>query len=134
MEQAEIPEEVWESALVVDGEAKYYTMHTVWSHISSLKSSDGRVRFARLAKVTHLVLVSPHLNAQEERVFSMVTKNKSAFRPKLKLDKTLTSILSVKLENPGPCHHFEPPQSVIETAKKATMEHNQLHQSKTSKH
>ena len=67
-------------------------------------------------------------------VFSMVTKNKTAFRPNLKVDGTLASILSVKLANPEPCHRFEPPQSVIETAKKATMEYNQLHCSKTSKH
>ena len=132
MEQADIPEKVWESALVVDGEAKYYRMDTVWSHISSMKSSDGTVRFARLAKVAHLVLILPHSNAQEERVFSMVTKNKTAFRPNLKLDGTLASILSVKLANPEPCHCFEPPQSVIDTAKKATMEYNQLHCSKTS--
>ena len=53
MEQADIPEEVWESAVVVDGEAKYYRMDMIWSHISSMKNSDSTVRFARLAKVTH---------------------------------------------------------------------------------
>ena len=98
-----------------------------------MKSSDGTVQFTRLAIVAHLVLILPHSNAQEERVFSMVTKNKTAFRPNLTVDGILASILSVKLANPEPFHCFEPPQSLIETAKKATMKYNQLHCSKTSK-
>ena len=49
----------------------------------------------------------------------MVTKNKTAFRPNLKLDGTLASILTVKLANPEPCFEYEPPVSVLETAKKS---------------
>ena len=42
------------------------------------------------------VLVVPHSNASEERVFSMVRNNKTPFRPSLGLDGTLQSILQVK--------------------------------------
>lgn len=81
-----------------------------------------------LANVACLV---PHSNAQEERVFSMVRKNKTAFRPNLHLDATLSSILSVKLANPvPPCHEYEPPVAVIESANKATMEYNRAHKTK----
>ena len=97
-----------------------------------MKNPDSMLRFARLAKVALLVLTLPHSNAEEERVFSMITKNKTDFRPNLKLDGTLMSILSVKLANPEPCQKYEPPKAVIETAKKATMEYNRAHSSKSN--
>ena len=58
---------------------------------------DGVLRFRWLANVSKLVLILPHSNASEERVFSMITKNKTSFRPNLKLDGTLASIITVKL-------------------------------------
>ena len=78
-----------------------------------------------------LVLVLPHSNAAEERVFSMVTKNETAFRPSLKLDGTLSSILTIKLANPEPCFKYEPTSAVLETAKRATMEYNRAHSSQS---
>lgn len=134
METTEIPGTVWESALVVDGDFQHHRMDImdiVWAHLSMMKSPDGTVRFMKLANVACLVLVIPHSNAQEERVFSKVRKNKTAFRPNLHLDGTLSSILSVKLANPvPPCHEYEPPVAVIESAKKATMEYNRAHKTK----
>ena len=100
MERTELPESVWKSALVVDSESQYYRMDEVWTYLSSMKSVDGTLWFPMLTKVAQLVLVLPHSNAQEERVFSLVTKNKTMFRPNLKLDGTLSSILTVKLANP----------------------------------
>jgi len=129
-ERAELPENVWESALVVDGESQHYRMDVVWSHLSTMKSPDGMLRFPRLAKVAQLVLVIPHSNAQEERVFSMVTKNKTIFRPNLKLDGTLSSILTVKLANIELCLKYEPLHAVIETARKASTEYNKAHSSR----
>ena len=74
-----------------------------------------------------LVLILPHSNASEERIFSMVTKNKTTFRSNLKLDGTPSSILTVKLANPEPCHMYEPEKSVLDTAKRATMVYNRAH-------
>ena len=48
----------------------------------------------------------------------MVTKNKTSFRPNLQLDETLSSLLTVKLANPQPCYNYEPPEDVVEMAKK----------------
>lgn len=88
--------------------------------------------FKQLSTVALLVLTLPHSNAGEERVFSLITKNKTKFRPSLKLDGTLASIVMVKLANAQPCHKFEPPDQVIESAKKSTMIYNQAHSSKSS--
>jgi len=88
------------------------------------------LRFPRLAKVAQLVLVIPHSNAQEDRVFSIVMKNKTIFRPNLKLDETLSRILTLKLANPVPCLKYEPPHAVIESGRKASREYNKAHSSR----
>ena len=48
------------------------------------------------SKIAKVVLFIPHSNAGEERVFSLIRKDKTQFRPNLSLDKTLSSILTVK--------------------------------------
>ena len=45
-------------------------------------------------------LVLPHSNAGLERLFSIIRKNKTDMRSSLKLDGTLSSILSIKTDNP----------------------------------
>lgn len=130
---AEVPDDVWKSAIKIDeDEKKIYRMDTIWAYLSAVKNPDGTSRFSKLAKVARLVLTLPHSNAEEERVFSMVTKNKTSFRPNLKLDGTLQSILTIKLGNPEPCTRYEPAKSVVTTAKKATMEYNRAHCSGSS--
>ena len=131
LEQSHIPESVWESALVVEGELQnYYRADELWAYMSTMKCGDGMLKFSRLSEVAKLALVLPHSNAEEERVFSMVTKNKTDFRPSLRLDGTLSSIITVKLANPEPCMEYEPPPTVLQTAKKATVIYNQAHSSK----
>ena len=94
----EIPAKVWQDATVVDGEKTYHRMDVLWYYLSSLQSSvDNTYRFARLSKVAKLILILPHSNAQEERLFSMVRKNKTSFRPSLDPKGTLSSILTIKL-------------------------------------
>ena len=66
----------------------------------------------------------------EERVFSMVRKNKTAFRPKLDPKGTLSSILTVKLAYGAPAHTFEPGKDLLKTAKSATWAYNKEHSSK----
>ena len=61
----------------------------------------------------------------------MVTKNKTAFRPSLKVDGTLSSILTIKLANPETCFKYEPTSAVLETAERATMEYNRAHSSES---
>ena len=100
---------------------------TEWTlHMSSMKHPDGLLKFQRLSEVALLVLTLSHSNAEEERIFSMVTKNKTKFRPNLKVDGTL---LTIKLANPGVCA-YEPTKDVLHSAKQATMTYNQAHCSK----
>ena len=103
-------------------------MDIVWSELGK-KFPD---QLSRLPKVAKLVLVIPNSNAEKEHVFSMVTKNKTAFRPNLKLDGTLCSILQIKLGNsdgPKPYYKYEPLKAVLKTAKTATMAYNRAHSS-----
>ena len=78
----------------------------------------GTFSIEKLAEVALLVLTLPHFIAAVEHVFSIVTKNKTKFRPNLKLDGTLSSILTINLASTEPCHKYEPPKEVLETAKK----------------
>ena len=115
-----------------DNDSCHHRMDIVWSELGKKKFPDGTFKFSRLSKVAKLVLVIPNSNAEEERVFSMVTKNKTAFRPNLKLDGTLCSILQIKLGNsdgPEPCYKYEPLKAILKTAKTATMAYNRAHSS-----
>ena len=123
MESDEIPNDVWKAALLKE-DCEEIRMDIIWANIASMTSPDGRPRFHMLRNVANLVLVLPHSNAKEERLFSMVKKNKTAFRLNLKLDGTLSSVFAVKLANSNPCRKYEPTQSVLDTGKRATMEFN----------
>ena len=137
MEKEEIPESIWEAALVCEkNDIHYHRMDVIWAYLSSLKNPDGSLKFPKLSQIALLILVIPHSNAEEEKVFSMINKNKTKFRPNLKLDGTLSSILTVKLanlESLQKCQKFEPTTSVLKTAKRATMEYNQSHSSSVSR-
>ena len=131
LEDEDIPQDVWEKATVVENEGNtYYRMDTVWHHVSTMRAPDSTLRFARLSQVVMLILVIPHSNAEEERVFSMVRKNKTAFRPSLDPKGTLSSILTIKLANTQPAHRYEPSQQVLKNAKSSTWEYNKAHSKK----
>lgn len=133
MEDADIPDTVWQSALVAEDEqtdTRYYRMDVIWAHMKTMRDPDGALMFERLATVALLVLTLPHSNAEEERVFSLVTKNKTKFRPNLKLEGTLSSIVTLKLANTESCHTYDPTKEVLAAAKKATMTYNRAHSSK----
>lgn len=125
----DIPASVWKDARTDNesGEDGYYRLDVLWNYLSTLRSGDGYERFKRLSKIAKLVLIIPHSNADEERVFSMVRKNKTPFRPNLGLETTLSSLLTVKLATDEPCHKFEPHSSVIKKAGKVTWEYNKEH-------
>ena len=86
-----------------------------------------RPKLPLLFKVATVVFLLPPSNAEEERVFSMVRKNKTDFRASLKSDGSLSSILTVKLNNKEPSHKFEPSREVVEKSKKVTWEYNKEH-------
>lgn len=133
LDREAIPELVWKEARVEDAESEeddrnvHYHLDAIWQHLSTMKGGDGRLLFKRLSQIAKLVLVIPHSNAAEERVFSMVRKNKTPFRPNLGLDKTLPSLLTVKLATDEPCHKYEPPEAAVKKAGKVTWEYNKEH-------
>ena len=130
LRENDIPQDVWEKATVVEEEDKRYCRMDIVCHISMMMAPDSTYRFPRLSRIAKLVLIIPHSNAQEERVFSMVRKNKTAFRPSLDPKGTLSSILTIKLANTEPAHCFEPSKEVLTRAKSATWEYNKAHSKK----
>ena len=108
---------------------KYHRMDVIWGYLSTMKAADGEFLFKRLFKVAKLILVLPHSNAGEERVFSMVRKNKTPFRSSLSMDGTLSSILTVKLADVDAVQ-FKPTNELLKKAKSATWEYNKAHMQK----
>ena len=90
--------------------------------------AENGLLFPRLWKVVRLVLTIPHSNAEEERAFSIVRKNKTCFRPRLDPYETLASIVTVKLamesESVETCNI---PQEVLTVAKSATYKYKLSH-------
>ena len=133
LQDDDIPSDIWERATIAVDEGTSVTHHrmdVIWNHLSSMKAPDSTLRFYRLCQIAKLVMVIPHSNAQEERVFSMVQKNKTSFRPSLDPKGTLSSILTVKLASTSDAHSYEPSKEVLRKAKTATWEYNKAHSKK----
>ncbi|CAL8388432.1 unnamed protein product [Boreogadus saida] len=69
------------------------------------------------------------INADAERVFSVVGLNKTKTRNSLALDGTLSSIMTIKMADLEPCFKWEPPSDVLKASKKATGQYNRAHRS-----
>ncbi len=112
------------------GDDGRYVADLLWNHIHNIKRPDGRLRFGRLSRVAMLILTMPHSNVDEERVSSLIRKNKTSYRPNLDPDETL-SIIMVKMEllsrNARDKYIFPP--NVLHAAKSATRNHNRAHKS-----
>ena len=131
LQEEEVPKEIWDKALVRDDDDKHYhRMDIIWNFLSDKKLPDGSLCFKRLSSISKLILVLPHSNAEEERLFSIVRKNKTAFRPTLDPKGTLSSILTIKFAGKEPAHQFEPPKELLKKAKSATSEYNKMHSKK----
>ena len=103
----------------------------MWHYLSTLKDWIGCPRFPRLTKVAKLILVIPHSSAEEERVFSLVRKNKTCFRPNLDLDESLASINTCKLAMEGESvTKFSISNDIISPAKQAATKNNKQHSQK----
>ena len=130
LEDKEIPEEVWsEAALTEEGESAivHHRSDVIWNYLSKLCDVHQALRYERLGKIAKLILILPHSNAEEERVFSMIRKNKTAFRASLDPKGTLSSILTIKLAH-EPTADF--PKAVLKQAKSATWQYNKEHSKK----
>jgi len=109
---------LWQAAKVVDAieggtEVFHHHVDILWWYIGNMKQPGTSVkRFQHLTRIAEAVLVIPHSNAEEERLFSIVCKNKTESRSCLSLDgivraKTehIEHVISVSRNDP--CNRFE---------------------------
>jgi len=119
-----------------DNEAVTYRADVLWHYMETefLVAGTQRSKFHYLAKMAKLVFTLPHSNADEERVFSRVNKNKTKFRESLSLDRTLSSIVTFQMNRPSdePCYKYAPNVEVCKKAKKVTWEYNKAHSTSQS--
>ena len=96
LRDSDIPDHVTESCKTDRGDLK---LDSLWSFIAHMKDrTENALLFPCLWKVVRLIFAIPHSNAEEERVFSIVSKNKNCFRARLDPEETLASIVAVKLK------------------------------------
>ena len=129
----EIRDDVWKEGSIKDGSTCtiYFRPDILWAFLSTMKCSiTDQLQFKHSSRVAILVLTLPHSNADEERVFSFIKQNKTDFRDSLDLDNALTSLLTIKMTIPEPCHKYEPPEKVIKKSKMATSNYNKEHLNK----
>ena len=126
LRDSDIPDHVIESCKTDRGDLK---LDSLWSFIGQMKDhAESALLFPRLWKVVRLILTILHSNAEEERVFSIVRKNKTCFRPRLDPEETLASIVTVKLAMESESvETFNILQEVLTAAKSATCKYNLSH-------
>ena len=109
--------------------------HSAWvSHIEtkshSLTHSTTKLTHLHPFGFTESRDFTKRLYSKKHVFNHLASTNKTKFRPSLKLDGTLSSILTVKLAKSEYCHKYDPPLSVLKSAKKATSDYNKAHNSK----
>ncbi|XP_056003345.1 uncharacterized protein LOC125662754 isoform X2 [Ostrea edulis] len=94
------------------------TLNQFWNTMGNLKLPSGQKQFQLLHQLSKIVLTLPHSNADTERTFSMLKKIQTDSRESL-ADKTIHSLLSVKINNPEECHQYKPEPELVRAAKSA---------------
>ena len=104
----DISAETWENAKVGDGS---FRMDVIWGFLKTI--------LPKFFEIAMSVLVIPHSNAGEERVFSIIRKNKTEFRSRLSLGRSLNSIMIIKSTLPESLikrHEWKPPNHFCRNA------------------
>lgn len=121
MSEADIRVHIWEESKVVekldDNSAEAVTYHRLDIIWGSLQE-----KLPNLSKVALAVLIIPHSNAGEERVFSVTRRNKTDFYSNLDLQRSLSSIMTIKMNKPEkllPCPKFKPSNNLLTKCKVA---------------
>ena len=132
LSKSDIPESVWKESLMFEEEMEgatkgHHRMDMIWAYLTQMKNTDSSLRFKLLSQIARLVLVIPHSNAGEERVFSLIRQNKTQNRSSLDANGTLASMIQIKLANSDPCTKWEPSKALLKAAKGATKQYNDMH-------
>ena len=130
LSKSDIPSHVWDNAAVRESKESitYFRMDVVWAYL--------RKPLPLLSGIMLPILTIPHSNAAEERVFSMIKKNKTEFRANLEMDKSLDSIMVIKMNSPEaltPCHQMKFSKELLQKCKSACMMYNREHSSSSSR-
>ena len=126
LRDSDIPDHVMVSCKFDRGDLK---LDSLWIFIGQINDhAENALLFPRLWKVVRLILTNPHSNAEEERVFSIVRKNRTCFQPRLDPEETLASIVAVKLTMASESvETFNIPQEVLTAAKSSTYKYKMSH-------
>ena len=126
--KGDIPQHIQDEAFVKDtSQSDHYRMDMVWGYL--------RQRFPLLSEIALAILVVPHSNVADEIVFSMIRKNKTEFRSRLDLFKSLNSAMRVKMSLPEqiqPCYRWKLDKELMKKCKSACKEYNRAHSSKNA--
>ena len=127
MVKGDVPQYIWDEAFIKDtSQPDHYHMDMVWGYLQQ--------RFPLLTEIALAILVVPHSNAADERVFSMIKKKtKQNFRSRLDLSKSLNSVMRVRMSLPEqiqPCYCWRTDKELLEKCKSACKEYNRAHSSK----
>jgi hypothetical protein len=87
LEDTDISQSVWEEATLQENDddtnAKRIRMDVIVAHLSGMTApGSNSLRFPRLSRVLQLIMIIPHSNADEERVFSSYQKEQNMFPSK----------------------------------------------------
>ena len=108
----------------------HFCVDVLWYYLSKTKTAATSLsRFKLLPRIASIILVIPHSNADQERLFSIVRKNKTD-RSSLKLGGTLSSILLMKTHYPEAtifCYRWKPDAALREKSRSATRAYNDNH-------
>ena len=96
----DIDQEAWKEAKVIDktnggdDEVFHYRADVLWWYTANMKVPGSQLkRFKNLFLVAEIILVLPHSNAEEERLFSIVRKNRCDSRFPLQIEGSLPFFL-----------------------------------------
>ena len=127
LKEEEIPKNIKERA-GLKSEDPFRVDH-LWGYLRVVKTpGTNSLKFDLLFRVAEAVMTIPHSNAGEERIFSLIQKNKTPGRDSLQLDGTLSSLMLVKTHIDDVIN-WKPDDSLLDAAKKATRTYNATHQS-----
>ena len=125
MSNNEIPTDVWDESIVkVSDQRTYHRLNIIWSHL--------KTTLPQLANIALFLLTIPHSNTGEERILSMIGKNKTKFRSSLDSDTSLNSIMLIKMNKPEsikPCYRWKFSNDLLKKCKAACKKYNKQHSS-----
>ena len=88
------------------------TLNQFWHTMGNLKLPSGQKQFSHLYQLSKIVLTLPHSNADTEKKIQSDSRDSLA-------DKTIHSLLDVKINNPVECRQYKPETDLVRTAKSA---------------